>query len=628
MSNLHTRLSALLLLASASACAAFAQTQPPSLSEPAVLVDIDHREALSLNGDWHYIVDPYFGGLYSFHREIKKDGYFLDADPANAKSGPIEYNFAKSPILKVPGDWNTQHDSLFYYEGPLWYERHFDFTPKASGRVFFHIGAANYRAKLWVNGQHICDHEGGFTPFDCEVTQVVKQGRNSVVINVDNTRIADGVPTLNTDWWNYGGLTRDVSLVTVPDAFVDDYELHLDRATRTKIEGYVHVEHATAGTRVHLSIPDLKVALEAATDAAGRASISATPRNLQLWSPDTPKLYRVTIAAGSDTLSDDLGFRTVETRGTQILLNGQPIFLRGMSVHAEAPFRTGRANNDQDITTLVGWAHELGCNFLRLAHYPHDQRMTRAADRAGILIWSEIPTYWALHFDDPAVLAKAQQQLRENIRRDRNKASVILWSVANETPDTEARTKFLSTLAADAHELDPTRLVTAALLVRAPGHNEVGDGAIEPGEPNVKIVDDPLGQALDVLGANEYIGWYEKTPEDAARTVWKIAYNKPLIMSEFGGDARFGLHGSEHDRWTEEYQANLYRNQIVMLNKMTQLRGMSPWILMDFRSPVRVLPGVQDNFNRKGLLSPEGQKKQAYFILQKAYKDKTLGKAE
>jgi beta-glucuronidase len=341
MSNLPTRISALFLLAAAAACAAFAETQPPSLTEPTVLVDIDHREALSLNGDWHYIVDPYFGGLYSFHREIKKDGYFLDADPANAKSGPIEYNFAKSPILKVPGDWNTQHDSLFYYEGPLWYERHFDFTPRAASRVFFHIGAANYRAKLWVNGQHICDHEGGFTPFDCEVTRVVKPGRNSVVINVDNTRIADGVPTLNTDWWNYGGLTRDVSLVTTPAAFVDDYELHLDRATRTKIEGYVHVEHAIAGTKVRLTIPDLKVAFDATTDAEGRASISATPQNLQLWSPDTPKLYQVTIATGGDTLSDDVGFRTVETRGTHILLNGQPIFLRGTTIRTSPPCSAG-----------------------------------------------------------------------------------------------------------------------------------------------------------------------------------------------------------------------------------------------------------------------------------------------
>ena len=583
-------------------------------AEPTLLVDIDHRPAQSLDGDWHFIVDPYFGGLYSFHREIKKNGYFMDADPSSPNGQPIEYDFAKSPTLKVPGDWNTQRDQLFYYEGPLWYERTFDAAPDPAKRVFFHVGAANYRAKLWVNGQHICDHEGGFTPFDCEVTTALKAGRNSVVINVDNTRIADGVPTLNTDWWNYGGLTRDVSLVAAPTSFIDDYDLHLSRADRKTIEGYVHVDHAAAGAKVHVAIPELKAEADVTTDANGRAAVTLTPEGMQLWSPETPRLYKVTLATGADTLTDDMGFRTVETRGTQILLNGQPIFLRGMSVHAEAPFRTGRAYSEKDVTTLLTWAHELGCNFLRLAHYPHDERMTRAADRMGILIWSEIPTYWALQFDNPEVLAKAQRQLHENIRRDRDKASIILWSVANETPNTPARTTFLTTLANTVHELDGTRLVTAALLVR--------------GEGNTKIVDDPLGKALDVIGANEYIGWYEKTPEDAVNTTWKIAYDKPLIMSEFGGDARAGRHGTDHERWTEEYQANIFRNQIVMLNKIPQLRGISPWLLMDFRSPVRVLPGVQDNFNRKGLIAPDGTKKKAFFVLQKAYQDKTLGKAD
>jgi beta-glucuronidase len=157
-------------------------------------------------------------------------------------------------------------------------------------------------------------------------------------------------------------------------------------------------------------------------------------------------------------------------------------------------------------------------------------------------------------------------------------------------------------------------LVTAALLVRTEGMT--------------KIIDDPLGEALDVIGFNEYIGWYEHKPEDADKTVWKIAYDKPLIVSEFGGDAKYGLHGEPDTRWTEEYQANLYRHQLLMLRGIRQLRGMSPWILMDFRSPRRPLPGIQDYFNRKGLISDQGEKKEAFYILQKAYKERTIGKAE
>ena len=296
--------------------------------------------------------------------------------------------------------------------------------------------------------------------------------------------------------------TRDVSLVEVPQQFIDDYDLHLSRTNHDLIEGYVHVENATPGTDVTVSIPELHASTRAVVDANARAAIKLPVKSLSLWSPDNPKLYKVNLAAASDHLEDEMGFRTIETRGTEILLNGKPIFLRGVSVHAEAPYRTGRAYSEKDVDTLLGWAKEMGCNYVRLAHYPHDQRMTRATDRLGILVWSEIPDYWALQFDNPAVLAKSKQQLGEMIRRDRDKASIILWSVANETPDTEARTRYLTTMANLTRQLDPTRLVTAALLIKT---QKTANGSL-------KIVDDPLGQALDVIGTNEYIGWYEQKP--------------------------------------------------------------------------------------------------------------------
>jgi beta-glucuronidase len=588
-----------------------------------LLVDIDHRPVASLNGDWHVIVDQYATGLYDFHQNLRKDGFFMNA-PFDPSSHPQDYNFANASTLKVPGDWNTQRPELLYYEGPIWYQRDFEHASKPNTRTFLHFGAANYRTFVWVNTTKVCEHEGGFTPFDCEITSVLKDGKNFVVLSVDNTRIADGVPTLQTDWWNYGGLTRDVSLVELPQQFIDDYDLHLSRTNHDLIEGYVHVEGAAPGTSVTVTIPELNAKSEAIVDANSRASISIPAKSLSLWSPENPKLYKVELLSGSDRIEDEIGFRTIETRGTQILLNGQPVFLRGISIHAEAPYRTGRAYSQKDVDTLLGWAKELGCSYVRLAHYPHDERMTRTADRLGLMVWSEIPDYWALQFDNPAVLAKSKQQLSEMIRRDRNKAAIILWSVANETPNTEARTKYLTTMVDLTHQLDPTRLVTAALLVRTQ-KNPAGDGT-------TKIIDDPLGKALDVIGTNEYIGWYEQHAEGADTTTWDIRYDKPLIMSEWGGDAKAGNHaptGDPHPAlWTEEYQAEIYRHQIAMLNKIPQLRGTSPWILMDFRSARRVNPGLQDNFNRKGLISDQGVKKQAFFILQKAYKEKSLGKPE
>ena len=583
-------------------------------STPIVLTGSDRRTATSLDGEWASIVDPYFSGLFSFHHEEKKNGWFMNYKAKPGDPFPTEYDFPKAQKLKVPGDWNTQRESLMFYEGPVWYERDFTYAPKPHTHIFLHIGAANYRSWFWVNGQKVCEHEGGFTSFNCEITQAVHDGANFVVAAVDNTRREDNVPTLETDWWNYGGLTRDVSLIEVPEAFIDQYDLHLSRTEDGVVEGWVHVAGASAGEKAEVEIPDLKATTAAEVGADGRATVHLNVRGLERWSPETPKLYKVVIRAGQDSIDELMGFRTIEVRGTEILLNGKAIFLRGICIHAEAPYRTGRAYSDKDAETLLGWVKELGGNFARLAHYPHAETMLRAADRMGVLVWSENPVYWAVQFENPKVLAKAEQQLDEEINTSRNHAAIVLWSMANETPNTPARTQFISTLASRARSLDATRLITAALLVRA--------------HANTKIIDDPLGQALDVIGFNEYIGWYEGHPENADNMEWQISYQKPLIVSEFGGDAKAGLHGNESERWTEEYQANIYRHQLPMLNKIAQLRGMSPWLLMDFRSPNRPLAGIQDEFNRKGLISDQGVKKKAFFILQNAYKDKSIGNPE
>ena len=617
-------LAALLLL---SAALVAAQSTAPV---PIVITGGDLRPAQSLNGEWHVIPDPYQTGLYDFHKHEIKNGWFMNQKAKPGDTGPIDYDFAKSPTLKVPGDWNTQKPEFFYYEGLMWYEKDFSYELKPHTRAFLRIGAANYKSAFWVNGQKVCEHEGGFTAFNCEVTSAVHAGSNFVVAVVDNTRHEDAVPTTQTDWFNYGGLTREVSLITVPEAFIDQYDIHLSKTEPGTAEGWVHVVGASKGS-AKVEIDELKAnSGYTPLDTDGRAAIRISVANFEQWSPERPKLYKVRLSfvgksakvsddtGTSDSITDNIGFRTIETKGTEILLNGKPIFLHGVCIHAESPYRTGRAYSDKDAETLLGWAKEMGANFVRLAHYPHDETMLRAADRMGILVWSENPVYWAVQFDNPAVYAKAQSQLDEEIGASRNHAAIILWSMANETPLNDARTKFISSLAAHARQLDPTRLITAALLV----HTEAN------GNRSTKIVDDPLGQYLDVIGTNEYIGWYEQHPETADTTDWKIAYQKPLIMSEFGADAKAGLHGGENDRWTEEYQANVFNHQLGMLNRIPQLRGMSPWILMDFRSPRRPLPGIQDGFNRKGLISDQGEKKQAFFILQKAYKENTVGKAD
>jgi beta-glucuronidase len=580
-----------------------------------LLVDVDHRPVTSLDGDWHYLVDMTGRSLYTADGAVHDGGYGMNEHPAlvGERKGQ-EYDFAQAPTLKVPGDWNTQDPTLFRYEGVLWYQRDFTWQPKPDTRTFLHIGAANYRSYIWVNQKRICDHEGGFTPFDCEVTSVLHPGNNFVVIAVDSTRLVDGIPSVIADWYNYGGLTRDVSLVDVPNAFVDDFDVHLKPGTTDRLAGYVHVVDGAAAMPVSVRIPEAGVEASIKTDATGRAEFDVPAKSLSLWSPDNPHLYKVSIAAGNDSLTDDIGFREIRVDGTRILLNGKPIFLYGVNAHAEAPYRTGRVDSDKDVEAIFGFLKDLNANFVRLCHYPHDERMERMADRKGIMVWSEIPNWQHISFDKPSVYAKAVGMLQEMIRRDRDKASVILWSVANETPDNPTRTEFLSNLAAEAHKLDSTRLVTAAFL--------------QPNNPgDTKILTDPLAQSLDVVGVNEYVGWYSYTPDQAEKVKFVLP-EKPIIISEFGAEAKAGNHGPKDQRWTEEYQLDFYRHNFAMLSNIPQVRGFAPWVLMDFRSPTRNIPVLQDGYNRKGLISEDGKKKLAFDFIEKVYKDHTYGKPE
>ncbi len=581
------------------------------------MLNVFARPGLSLNGKWRSIVDPYENGFFDYRHQPYDEslhptgGYFLDRHPAD-KSDLVEYDFDHSPELVVPGDWNSQDERLYYYEGTVWYRRRFDYRPASQDhRLFLYFGAANYRADVYLNGRKLGQHVGGFTPFEFEVTGLVKAAGNSLVVRVDNGRHADAVPTVNTDWWNYGGLTRDVILVETPPTFIRDYQVQLKKDAPGTIEATVQLDGPQKRQHVAITIPEAQVALEIETDdtGAGRAAISTA--GLELWSPERPRLYSVEVAAATDRISDRIGFRTVAVKGTEILLNGKSVFLRGVCLHEENPLRGARAYSVDDARLLLGWAKELGCNFVRLAHYPHNEHMARVADELGLMLWEEIPVYWTIQWDNPATLRNAQAQLTDLILRDRNRASVIVWSVANETPVSDARTHFLKTLVQTARDRDGTRLVSAAMEIRA-----------DPADKNHKIVDDPFGAFTDLLSFNEYIGWYDGLPDRLAQTTWSFAYDKPVVISEFGADALQGLHGDDLTRFSEEYQAQLYRKTLAMLEKIAPWRGATPWILCDFRSPRRPLPNIQDGWNRKGLIGSNGKKKMAYFVLQAFYQEK------
>jgi beta-glucuronidase len=573
-------------------------------------------EGMSLNGDWNYIVDVQEEGYYDYRMNPTRWGFFVNAKPQKPED-LIEYDFDKSPTMRIPSDWNTQDEKLFFYEGTVWFKKSFQAVPMDDYITLLYFGAVNYDSRVWVNGKETGHHIGGFTPFNYDISDLLKEGENVIIVKVDNKRHAEDVPTQIFDWWNYGGITRDVMLVKVPKVYMEDYSLQLskkeDGGRRKEISFSVKLNKKEAGHKVTVSIPELKLEKTFTTDANGTIDsqfslLNSQLKKLQLWCPENPKLYQVQISLDTSTFADEIGFRTIETHDKQILLNGKPIFLKGISIHNEKPNGGGRANTAEDARTLLSWAKELGCNFVRLAHYPHHEEMVREAEKMGILVWSEIPVYWTIAWKNPKTYDNAQRQLTDMIARDHNRANVIIWSIANETPHSAERDAFLGKLAKYARSLDNTRLISMAMEVTGASNY-------------VNRLNDNMNEYVDVVSFNQYIGWYRDV-NDAPKMTWEIPYNKPVIISEFGGGAKYGYHGAKNQRWTEEFQENLYIENLAMLDKIEGLSGTTPWILKDFRSPRRVLPGIQDYYNMKGLVSDKGEKKKAFYILKQWYDTK------
>ncbi len=576
------------------------------------------RQATSLNGDWKAFVDQQDMGYYDYRLNPTPWGFFLDAK-AKRPGDLVEYNFDESKTLRVPGDWNTQTEKLYWYEGTVWYRQKFNYKPVNGRCALLYFAAANYDTRVWVNGKEVGHHIGGFTPFCFDVSDVVKNGENTVVVMVNNKRHKEAIPTEIFDWWNYGGITRDVLLLSVPNEYVADYVIQLEKGAKEndlrgkygktrRLAAFVKLNDSLAGRKVNIEIPELKVRKTLVTDNNGEARLSFTTRNVGLWSPQNPKLYDVKVTLNGETIGDKIGFRTIETRGKQILLNGKPIFLKGICAHEETAYSNRRCTTTADADTLLAWAKDMGCNFLRLTHYPHNEHAIREAERLGFLVWEELPCYWTIDWTNPGTYANAQRQLTDMIRRDHNRANVIIWSMANETPHSSARDKFLSSLAQYARTQDSTRLISLAMEVTN-------------AKNYVNRLSDNLAPHVDIVSFNQYVGWYRDV-NDASKMKWEIPYDKPVIVSEFGGGAIAGKHGDKRQRWTEEFQAELYRQNLSMLDKIDGLSGTTPWVLKDFRSPRRPEPVLQGDFNRKGLVSDQGKRKQAFYVLKEWYNKK------
>ena len=568
------------------------------------IANVYGRDYQLLNGKWAAIVDLYDAGvkaeIYKDRKAVKPEEFY-------------EYSFDGGLRLNVPGDWNSQSPELKYYEGTVWYARHFNVQPQLGKRSFLYFCGVSYRCNIYLNGEKIGSHEGSFTPFQIEVGDKLKDGDNLLVLEVNNRRQKDAIPAMSFDWWNYGGITRDVMLVTLPETYISDYFIRLDKHRPDIVLIDAELSSEVAGKQIKVDIPQLKRTVTLTTDAAGKASAAVKVRGLRRWSPDDPYLYGVRLSADGDTITDEIGFRNIEVRGTEVLLNGRPVFLRSVSFHEEIPQRMGRACTLGDAMMLLSEARDLGVNMVRLAHYQQNEYIVRQAERMGIMLWQEIPVWQAIDFGNSETLAKASRMLRETIMRDRNRCADCFWGIANETQNTPERNRFLAHLLKTGKDLDTTRLFVAAF-----------DLAYFDKAEDKFVMHDDFYQNLDIVAINKYMGWYAPWPKDPADIRWEVAMGKPLFISEFGCEALYGQHGDENmaSSWSEEYQAKLFRDNLRMFDNIPNLCGVSPWVLFDFRSPTRMHPTNQDGWNRKGLVSDQGQRKQAWYIMHDYYSKK------
>ena len=622
---------------------------------------IDSRQIQSLNGEWSYIVDPMNNGL--------PESSFFGGFPKNKiqKTGMelIEYNFETASKIQIPGAWNAIDERLFFYRGPVWLYKKFNYSPKKEALTHLYIEGSNFTTKIFLNGSIVGEFEGGYVPFNFNISKYLKEGENILLVQTDNTLNESSVPTQKTDWWPWGGIVGDVYVVETPKQFIQNAYLQLNPDDFSEVLFKLKMNKESSGHIIKLEIPELQFMAEYKTNSLGAISENIKI-NPQLWSPLSPKLYEVKISSEAETISDKIGFRSIQTKGQKIYLNNSEIQFKGIAMHSEPIGIPGPAFSKEHFQKLLLTAKDLNINFIRAAHYPYTRHLAKVADQLGLMLWEEVPVYWNIDWDNSNTLNIAKNQITRLVQRDQNRASVVVWSVANETPLSSSRMKFLKALLAEIEINDSSRLSTAALLS---GSEEqfrslvlvlALQGAksqwVSPKEKaifqlildqaNIPIdselsfslsIDDPLGESVDLISYNEYFGWYYVTfftdqmmiSEGTLRKLMfevmpdiKISssFDKPIHISEFGAGAKYGNHTNKI--WSEEYQAKLYKHQLEMLSNNPQIQGISPWVFKDFRAMLRPLPGIQDFYNRKGLIDESGNKKEAFKVLADFYENK------
>ncbi len=601
---------------------AAAQAPPPIRTVPCALLpqQTPTRDVLELAGLWDFQLDP---------GDVGEGQGWIKALPAPR-------------LIAVPGSWNDQFEDTRDYTGVAWYQLK-TYLPQGwrGRRIVLRIGSAVYKATVWIDGRPIGEHLGGHLPFAFEITAAAVWDRPvTLTIRIDNLaepgRVPPGgnsvpghavnFPDVNYDYFPYSGLHRAVTLYAVPRIHLTDIDvvpafegadglLHL-RVTAS--DGYRGSGRAEAiGRNVNLTFEN------------GQASAVLRLPRVRAWSPADPHLYALTISLGdaaapTDVYSLDVGVRTIEVRGDRFLLNGQPIQVRGSARHEDFAIN-GRGLNlpvaVRDIQ-LLKW---IGGNSFRTSHYPYSEETMRLADREGMLVIDEIPAV-KLYFGDSdaniaARLAQCRQDILELITRDKNHPSVIMWCLANEPTNN----KFVNAGGADLPLTDDYKAKGLAFFKDLFAYARTLDRTRPFTLTAMSATDPSWADLSDVLCINRYNGWYNH-PGDAAAAQYLLEPDldalhartgKPIMVTEFGGDALAGVHADPPEMWSEEYQAALLTHVLDACASRPFVVGTQFWVLCDLKTAQAT--GRAGGMNNKGVFTRDRRPKMAAHALRKRW---------
>ncbi|MGL4676335.1 MAG: beta-glucuronidase [Brevinema sp.] len=571
----------------------------------------ENRQVVSLNGIWNFKLDE--------DQNLEGKG-FKEQWYTKKLENPIN--------IVVPSSFNDLHEGKNYRDhvGWVWYETEFNIYPSLlEGRLILRFDAATHTAKVYVNGQFVTEHKGGFVPFEVDINQLVSVGKNRITVAISNvldwtTLPAGGyknhtlpngrvikIPSGMPDFFNYAGLQRSVRLYTTPKEYIKDIEIvpHLDGKVDytiyTEGEGDITVEILD-----HLG--------SVVAQAQGARSSLKIP-NPTLWFPNKAYLYLLKVYYKSDIYEEPFGIRTVEVKDGKFLINNEPFYFKGFGKHEDSPVN-GRGLNEvmylKDFS-LMKWCH---ANSFRTSHYPYSEEMMRLADKEGIVVINEcaaVGLHMAFGFSlfgrGPTVntweqiktMPQHRQALEELVRRDKNHPCVVMWSLSNEAATEELGSKeYHQELFDLTQSLDPQKrpITVVTHMMSTPDKCQVAD-------------------MVDVLCLNRYYGWYVQSGEleqveemlSMELDAWVKRFpNKPMMFTEYGADTIAGFHDTTPLMFSEEYQVEYLKINHAVVDRYPTFIGEQVWNFADFATSQSIMR-VQGN--KKGIFTRDRKPKLA-----------------